>query len=374
MKPLKIKLSKPYIPSSGIKEVQKVLKSGNLVQGEVVKKFELALQKYLGTRHAILVSSGTAALHLALLALDIKEGDEVIVPAFTFPATANVVELVKAKPVFVDIALDDFCMDVRKIEKCISKRTKAIIPVHEFGQPADIKKIMSVAKKRNITVVEDAACALGAKFGNQMVGTFGKIGCFSFHPRKILTTGEGGLLVTDDVAMAEKLRSLRSHGICVKNGKMDFDYAGLNYRMTDFQAALGLSQMAHLEKMLKARVALAKAYDQGLAGISWIKTPLSIQNRKNVYQTYHVMLNQNVSRDALIQKLRDQGIEANLGAQALPCLSYYQKRYKLKERDFLNAREAYTQGLALPMHFALNEKDIKHVIRKLELSLGGINS
>ncbi|MCP4215992.1 MAG: DegT/DnrJ/EryC1/StrS family aminotransferase, partial [bacterium] len=242
-----IKLAKPYIPEEAIKNVVDVLRSGNLVQGKYAKEFEISLCDYLDVPHAVVVSSGTAALHLALIALGIKESDEVIVPAFTFPATANVVELVGAKPVFVDINLSDFCIDTSNIEAKITAKTKAIMPVHEFGQAAKMDDIIALVKKYNLKLVEDAACALGTEFDNQKVGTFGELGCFSFHPRKAITTGEGGVIVTRSAELAEKLRVLRNHGISAKNGTIDFIAAGLNYRMTDFQAALGLGQMKSLE-------------------------------------------------------------------------------------------------------------------------------
>lgn len=208
-----IRLTRPYIPDEAIEKCIEVLRSGNLVQGLYAEKFEQAISDYLDVKHAMVVSSGTAALHLSLIALGIGPGDEVIVPAFSFPATANVVELVGAKPVFVDIKLDDFCIDASFIESVITNNTKAIIPVHEFGMPANMKPVLKLAEKYKLFIIEDAACALGAEYENRKAGAFGNLGCFSFHPRKAITTGEGGVVVTNDISLAEKIRAIRNHGI-----------------------------------------------------------------------------------------------------------------------------------------------------------------
>lgn len=360
-----IKLAKPHIPDKAIEKVVKVLKSGNLVQGKYVTEFESALCDYLNVKNAIVVSSGTAALHLALLALGIKKGDEVIVPAFTFPATANAVELVGAKPIFVDINLSDFCIDSSKIEKVITKETKAIIPVHEFGQSGKMDDIVKLSRHHNLKIVEDAACALGAEFENQKLGTFGELGCFSFHPRKAITTGEGGVVVTGDDRLAQKLKILRNHGISCKDGKVDFITPGLNYRMTDFQAVLGISQLEDIEKIIVQRIETANKYNNELKKISWIKTPHVYKNRKTVFQTYHVLLDDAKDRDKLVHYLKSKDIETNLGAQALPCLTYYKTKYKLKDSDFPNAVKAYRKGLALPMGAQIDKDGIKKVVEKL---------
>lgn len=361
-----IKLAKPHIPGKAIEKAVEVLKSGNLVQGKYVEEFEQALCDYLDIKNAIVVSSGTAALHLALLALEIKKGDEVIVPAFTFPATANVVELVGAKPIFVDINLADFCIDTSKFENIITKNTKAIIPVHEFGQAAKMDELIKIAKNYNLKIVEDAACALGAEFENQKVGTFGGFGCFSFHPRKAITTGEGGAVVTDDDELAEKIRSLRNHGIQIINGKIDFSFPGFNYRMTDFQAVLGISQLEDIDDIIIQRIETANKYNNKLKEVNWIKTPHVYKDRKMIYQTYHVLLDDDKDRDKLVDYLKSKEIETNLGAQALPCLTHYRNKYKLKESDFSNAVKAYKQGLALPMGTHITTEDITYISNTLK--------
>ncbi len=366
-----IKLAKPYISYKAIEKAVEVLRSGNLVQGKHVDKFESALRDYLNVKNAIVVSSGTAALHLALLALEIKKGDEVIVPAFTFPATANVVELVGAKPVFVDINLSDFCIDTSKIEEVITKKTKAIIPVHEFGQAAKMDDITRIAKQYKLKIIEDAACALGTEFENQKAGTFGELGCFSFHPRKAITTGEGGVVVTNDNELAQKVRVLCNHGISYKDGKVDFIAAGLNYRMTDFQAVLGIGQLKDIGDIIIQRIETANKYNNKLKEVNWIKTPHVYEKRKMVYQTYHVLLDDDKDRDKLVDYLKSKEIETNLGAQALPCLTYYRNKYKLKESELSNAVKAYRKGLALPMGDHITTEDITYISSTLEVMFSG---
>jgi len=352
-----IKLAKPHVTKKALENIAEVLRSGNFVQGENVWHFEQELGKYLDVKHVVVVSSGTAALHLSLLALGIKPGDEVIVPAFTYPATANVVEIVGAKPELVDITLDDFCFDVSKIEAAINDRTKAIIPVHEFGQAADMDPILAIAKQHDLKIVEDAACALGTVYKGIKAGTFGNLGCFSFHPRKAITTGEGGAVVTDDQELAVKLRSLRNHGISIVNDKINFEYAGLNYRMTDFQAVLGITQLNEIGHLIKHRIKMAEIYDEDLKNIDWIKTPIRIDDRRSVYQTYHIMVEANIERDGLITALNKNGVETNIGAYALNMVNYYKEKYDYAEDSFDNAKKAYSKGLALPIGAHLGLKD-----------------
>jgi len=352
-----IRLAKPYISDEAIEKVAEVLRSGNLVQGEYVRKFESELEQYLDVKHAVVVSSGTAALHLSLLALNIGLDDEVIVPAFTYPATANVVEIVGAKPILVDITLDDYCIDISKIEEAITEKTKAIIPVHEFGQAADMDPILAIAKQHDLKIVEDAACALGTEYKGIKAGAFGNMGCFSFHPRKAITTGEGGVIVTNDKELSDKVRSLRNHGISIIDDKINFEYAGLNYRMTDFQAVLGIAQLNEIDTLINHRIKMAEIYDENLGGIDWIKTPVRIDGRKSVYQTYHIMVEANIDRDSLMPVLKENGVETNIGAYALHRIKYYEKKYDYSGSYLDNASKAYYRGLALPIgsHLHLND-------------------
>lgn len=344
-----IKLARPTIPNAAVKKAAAVLRSGNMVQGRYARDFELAIERYLPTANAVVVANGTAALHLSLVALGIGPGDEVIIPALTFPATANVVELVGARPVLVDIGLDDCCIDPAGIERAISLRTAAVMPVHEFGQPADMYPILAIARRHGLTVIEDAACALGAEYHGRRAGTMGATGCFSLHPRKMITTGEGGIVVTKSRRIANKVRALRNHGIVATRRGAEFNYAGFNYRMTDFQAALGLTQLKAMEQMIRQRRQQAAVYGRLLEKLSGVSVPKEIEGRRMVYQTYHVLLDKSIDRDAVIGFLRQKGIETNFGAQAISCLKYYRKKYGYREGQFPKAAFAYRQGLALPM-------------------------
>lgn len=361
-----IKLSKPYITEDCINNVVNVLRSGNLVQGENVKALEEKIKEYLNVEYAVAVSSGTAALHLALLSLGIGHGDEVIVPAFTFPATANVVECVGAVTVLVDINIDDFCINTSLLEKYITSKTKAIIPVHEFGQAVNIDEVMKIAKKYKLHVIEDAACALGTEYNKKKVGTFGDIGCFSLHPRKAITSGEGGIIVTNNSDIANSLTVLRNHGISNKDGKIDFIKAGYNYRMTDFQAALCIPQLSVVDNIINERIKQAMIYDNKLKDICDIKTPSVFAERKMVYQTYHILLEEKFDRNLVISKLKENQIETNYGANALNILSYYEKKYGYKSEDCSNAVIANKFGLALPMGMHLQEEDLYKVISSLK--------
>ncbi len=356
-----IKLAHPDIPEEAIARAADVLRSGQLVQGIHVRALEEKLEAYLAIPHAVVVSSGTAALHLALLALDIGPGDEVVVPAFTFPATANAVELVGARPVLADISLDDFCLDPSSTEDAVSADTRLILPVHEFGQAADMEALGAVAARRSLDFLEDAACALGATCKGRNVGTVGRIGCFSFHPRKILTTGEGGAAVTADAGLAEKMRAIRNHGLAWRAGIPAYALAGLNYRMTEFQAALGLAQWASLPERIAKRQADARRYEEALADIPWIRPPAFLSGRPSTFQTYHVLLAEGVDRDRIIQKLGEAGIETNLGAQALPRLPFYQRKYGWREQACPRAMAAFRQGLALPMGGHVTPEDIARI-------------
>lgn len=363
-----IKLALPDIGQEELDEVKKVFDSKYLVQGDKVEEFESLVKRYLNVKHAIAVTSGTAALHLALVALNIKMQDQVIVPDFTFPATSNVVELVGASTKFVDIKSDSFCIDVNQIEENINDKTKAIIPVHEFGQSADMDKIMFLAEKYNLKIVEDAACALGAEYKGKMVGTIGDIGCFSLHPRKAITTGEGGLVVTNNDELAEKIKVLRNHGLSYASGMPQFVMAGFNYRMTNIQGAIGVAQMKKLRHINEKRAEIAREYDEILRDVKGITIPEEKSYGKHVWQSYHILLDKKIDRDLLIKKLKEKGIETNFGAYAVHMQPYYKEKYKYEDIKYKNAINSYQHGIALPLHTGLSNYDliyIKNTIRAL---------
>ena len=361
-----IKLAVPDIGQEELDEVKKVFDSKYLVQGDKVEEFENLIKAYLNVKHVIAVSSGTAALHLALVAVDVKLGDEVIVPDFTFPATSNVVEIVGATTKFVDIKLDSLCIDINKIESMITGKTKVIIPVQEFGQSSDMDKIMELAKKHNLNVIEDAACALGAEYKGKMVGTIGDIGCFSLHPRKAITTGEGGIVVTNNDKFAEKIRILRNHGLSYINGKPQFVMAGFNYRMTNIQGAIGVAQIKKIDRINQRKTEIAHKYSELLRNMEGITLPEEKSYGKHVWQTYHIILDEKINRDEVIKKLKEKGIETNFGAYAVHEEPYYKNKYEYESCNFKNSLLANKNGLALPLHSKLKEKDVAFIVENIK--------
>ncbi len=362
-----IRLTVPFIDDEEIEAVIKVLKSGHLVQGEEVKKFEKTVSDYLGVKYAVAVSSGTAALHVALAACGVSAGDEIIIPAFTYPATANVVELLGAKPVFVDIDSHSYNINPRLIEAKITKRTKAIMPVHLFGQAAAMDAVLSLARKYKLLVIEDAACALGARYKKRLCATMGDIGCISFHPRKNITTAEGGMIVTNNSTLAQKAKMLCNHGIKVHRQKTDFIFPGFNYRMTEMQAAIGIVQMKKLNHAISKRQNIARLYNNLFQGIDGLILPQEVQKGTHTFQTYVIKINQSgVKRDRLLYALRKKGIEASIATYAVPEAYFYKKKYHFKKNDFSCAHEAYRLCLALPIYPTLSEKHIRFIAATLK--------
>lgn len=365
-----MRLIVPEIDKDEIQAVTEVLLSGWLIQGEKVETFEELIADYVGTREAIVVNSGTSALYLSLLSLGLKESDEVITSDFTFPATANAIELAGAKPVFVDIDPDTYNLDTRQIETKITPRTKVIMPVHLFGQAANMKPILELARKYNLKIVEDAAPALGAQYElNDKIrkaGSFGNLGCFSFHPRKVITTCEGGAVTTDNDELAGRLRRLRNHGIELQEAKADFVAAGFNNRMTEIQAAIGIVQMRKLDRIISRRQQLAHLYNKLLSAIPWVKTPQVLNHANHIYQTYLILLQDKIDRDRLIAKLHTKGIETTIGTYAIHQTEYYKNKYGFGINDFPNARTAFEHSLALPLYPRMRENDVRYVVGNLK--------
>jgi len=358
-----IRLIKPNISPAEIEAVNQVLKSGMLVNGPFVRRFEMLLADYLGVTQAVCVSSGTAALHLSLLAADIKPGDEVVVPAFTFPATANVVEILGAVPVFVDCRPGDVNLDENKLVNSISVRTKAIMPVHAFGVPVEMEAVLEIARKYNLVIIEDAACALGSKYRGNYCGTMGDLAAFSFHPRKLLTTGEGGAVVTNDRVSAGTIRSLRNHG--GDNG--DFIYPGLNYRMTDFQAAIGAVQIERYQSFLEKRRQLAELYRTLLNEIDWLEPIVTDSSVEWNVQTFLVKVADRFDRDSLIAHLNSHNIEATIGTYCVPLTKYYRLRYGFTSDEFPEAFHIYNHSLSLPLHNEMTGADMSRILDALKI-------
>jgi dTDP-4-amino-4,6-dideoxygalactose transaminase len=363
-----IRLVEPIMGEEEFQAVREVLASGYLVQGEQVRRFEELVAAYLGLEEVVAVSSGTAALHLALLALGIGHGDEVIVPDFTFPATANVVALTGARPVLADVRLDTFNLDAGRAEALVTSRTRAIMPVHLFGLAAAMDEIQALAERHGLYMVEDAACALGAEYNGQKCGTFGRMGCFSLHPRKAITTGEGGLIASRDGELADRLRALRNHGLEAGPEGARFVAAGLNYRMTEFQGALGGVQMRALEARIASRRALAAAYDAALAGIPWLRRPLAPVGCRHVYQSYVVLLDGGLDRTQVMASLRERGVESTLGTYACHAQPFYQERYGYQPGAAPYSYQAFQRTLALPLHERMSATDVDLVVAALRRS------
>jgi perosamine synthetase len=355
----------PYITESDIESVINVLRSGMLIQGKNVNLLEKRIKEITRTENAVALSNGTATLHLALLALGIGKGDEVIVPAFSYVATANVVEIVGATPIFVDIEIETFNIDVNKIKSAITKKTKAIIPVHEFGLACNIGEIVEIANNNNLHVIEDAACALGAKENAQPVGSFGVLGSFSFHPRKSVTSGEGGILTTNDQKIAKRLKTLCNHGIDAESTEMDFIEAGYNYRLTDIQASLLNSQLNRLDEIINKKHLLASVYLNELSATN-LKLPIIPFNKNHTWQTFHIILPDKKDRKKIISNLKSVGISTNYGAQCIPETTFYKNKYGYNSIDkFPNAFKAYNQGLAIPLYYSLEKEDIYSIAKQI---------
>lgn len=370
-------------------EVQSVLgplRSGWLVQGPKVREFEEKWSAFTGARHSIAVTSCTTALHLSLAALGFGPGDEAIVPAFTWIATANVVEHLGGKVVFCDIDLNTFNLDVNDAARKITSRTKAILPVHLFGLSADMDPVMALARQHKLWVVEDAACGFGSTYQGHHVGTLGDTGCFSFHPRKAITTGEGGMITTQSDALAERLRRLRDHGAAMTDLQRhmgarpyllaDHPDAGYNQRMTDLQAALGSAQMDRAQAIIDERRRLAAVYDQAFAQLPWLKTPAHPTGYGHGYQSYPCLFQPeplvpgsiervNKLRNAWMDRLQQAGISTRPATHAVHMLTFYRDKYKLAPMDFPNARAANDCSISLPLFHGMTEAEQQHVIKNV---------
>lgn len=367
-----IRLTVPDIDDLDVDAVVEVLRSGYLVQGTHVRSFEERVAAITGARHAVAVSSGTAALHLALLALDIGAGDEVAVASYSWPATANVVALVGATPVFVDVDPTTGNIAPAALEAALRRRpaVRAIIPVHVFGCMADMEAVTQSATRHGAAVIEDAACAFGASSRGRAAGTWGRLGCFSFHPRKAVTTGEGGVVTTDDSSLADRLRALRNHGQNPNAATPDFLMPGLNYRMTDFQGALGTVQLGKLDGIVRRRRQLAERYRHLLASTG-LQPPSSPEASAHVFQSYVVRLPLDVAheRDGIIASLRANGIEATIGTHHLPLTTYWRSVAGFAPGDFPGTDEVATRSITLPLHTRLTEDEQIAVVGGLTRAL-----
>lgn len=354
-----LRLAQPDVGGAELAAVAEVLASGQLTMGARVAEFERLVARTVGTADAVAVSSGTAALHLALLALGIGRGDEVVVPAYTFPATANAVELTGARAVLADVDPSTFLVRPEAVAEAITPRTKVVIAVHLFGRPVAWEALQT-AVPQDVVLVEDAAGALGATYRGTPCGALGVAGCLSFHPRKIVTTGEGGAVTTDEDSLAAAVRRLRHHGIVSGGAGVDIPAPGLNYRLPDVLCALGIPQLERLGQLLAARERVAGWYEERLGQL--VETPSVEEGDRHGWQAYVISLDR---RDEALEGLRSEGIEAQIGTYALQRLSAYADR-----GSFPGAGQAFERALALPLSTVMTEADVERVARALVPFLG----
>lgn len=385
---MNIPIARTEFTDKEFENILKPLKSGWVVQGPFVKEFEDKWSKYTGTEHSLAVSNCTTALHLSLAALGIGRGDEVIVPSFTWVATANAVEYTGARPVLCDIDIETFNIDTEKAAKLVTNKTKAIIPVHLFGLPAEMDAILKLADEKRIYVVEDAACGFGAKYKGKHVGNTGHTGCFSFHPRKAITTGEGGMITTSDEELACKISAMRDHGASISDHQRHhgnrpyllpgFPYLGYNYRMTDIQASIGSSQMDRAELIHSKRTQIADRYDRLADETGWLEKPFRSKDIEHGFQAYVCLFmpdevlkenpdvnKVNSERNKFMDYLQQNGISTRLGTHCVHTLEYYRNKYDFKANDMPKSFIASECSIALPIFPGLRDEEFDYICEKI---------
>jgi len=367
----------PWITEEDKNSVIEALNSRWLTGGPKAREFEKLFADFIGVKNAISLNSGTAALHLAMRTLNLKPGDEVIIPVFTFVATANAVLYCRAKPIFTDIDPKTLNISPESVLDKITKRTKAIIVVHYAGQPVDMKEIMDIAEDYEIYVIEDCAHSLGAKYRGRKTGDIGIAGCFSFYPTKIITTLEGGMLTTNEESIAKKAKRLREHGMTrsalerEKRAEWYYDITdlGYNYRLNEIQAALGISQLKRVKDYIDRRVRAARYYTRKLSEIKGIITPYEAENRTHVYHLYVIrILKQEceLSRDELFAKLSTRGIGSSVHYTPLNLTTFYKKIVGCTTGSFHNAEEVYKEVLSLPLFPTISRNQIDYVVESIQ--------
>lgn len=372
--------ARPCISDAAISEVADCLRSGWITTGPRVQKFEQALRDYFSTPHAITVSSATAGLHLALLSLDLQPGDEVIMPAFTFVATANTIVQAGGKPVFIDINPETYNLDLDQMEQAMTKRTKAVVPVHFAGQPVNLDRLYAWASAQGIRVIEDAAHAIGTEYKNRKLGSFGDIQVFSFHPNKNMTTGEGGVIITRDDEIAKRLQRLRFHGIdrvawnrFSKSGSQHYDVVepGFKYNMMDIQAALGLHQLPALGGFIDKRTKIAQSYLKDLK--DWDSLTLPRIDPTSTRHAWHLMnpLITGMDRDAFMAEMKQLNIGTGFHYRPVHLFKYYQESFGYKRGDFPHSERVGETIVSLPLFPDMTEKDYDRVIFAMKEILGG---
>jgi len=366
----KYPVAEPEIGEEELKNVVEAVRSGWVSStGKFIQEFENLFARYVGVKYGVATSNGTVALHLALVALGIGPHDEVIVPDLTFAATINAVLYVGAKPSIVDIDPNYWCLSPSSIREAITPRTKAIIPVHLYGHPCDMDAIMEIAERYGLYVIEDAAEAHGAEYKGRKVGSFGHVSCFSFYGNKVITTGEGGMCLTNDKELAEKMKILRDHGMDPRK-RYWHNVVGFNYRMTNLQAALGVAQLSKIEKFIEKKRRIARLYAEELSSVEGITLHPEMSWAKCVYWLYSILIDRklSISRDKLAEKLRRYGIETRNFFYPLHEMPPYRGYANL---SYPVSTDISCRGLNLPSSVKLNDKDIAYIAQKIKEVIKG---
>ena len=373
-----IPFHRPSIGQEEIGAVSEVLRNGWLTTGPKTKELEKAFARYVGCKHALAVSSCTAALHLALEAIGLKEDDEVLVPTLTFTATAEVVAYFKAKPVLVDSESLSYNMDVCEAEKKVTRRTRGIIPVHFAGHPCDMEAVGELARSHRLTVVEDAAHALPAKYRGHFIGTLSPLTAFSFYATKTITTGEGGMVTTDDDRLASRISLMRLHGMSQDawkrysaQGSWRYEVleAGFKYNLTDIQAALGLVQLAKCDAMWRRRAAIAERYNQGLSSLDAYRIPQVASEIQHAWHLYVMLVDPvvlRIHRDQVIEELRGRGIGTAVHFIPLHLHPYYQRVWGYRPGQFPVAESYFERCISLPIYPGMSDGDVDRVVESLK--------
>ncbi|MEM7391314.1 MAG: DegT/DnrJ/EryC1/StrS family aminotransferase [Verrucomicrobiota bacterium] len=373
----KIHIAQPTLGDEEWEALKEPISTGWLTQGPKVAAFETRFAELHEVEHALATTSCTTALHLALVALGIGPGDDVLVPAFTWVASANAVEYTGARAVFVDVRRDTYNLDPEQIAAKLSDRTKAIMAVHLFGLCADIEAIKAAAP--GIPIIEDAACAAGARYRGTSAGALGEMGCFSFHPRKTITTGEGGMLTTNDDGLAERCTKLRNHGAEISEEQRhhgprpyilpDFNLMGFNYRMTDLQGAVGCVQIERLQELVTERRKRARSYSEQFEDLDWFIPPNVPEGYDHSWQAYVGYVDEDkapAERNAIMEQLQEKGIGTRPGTHAVHQLGYYRDRYQLQSDDFPAARDCEAKTIAIPLHNRMTDDDYAYVVETMK--------
>jgi dTDP-4-amino-4,6-dideoxygalactose transaminase len=373
-----IPIAKPYLSKDEAQSAYDTILTGWVTQGPRVEEFEKKFCGYTGAKYAAAVSNCTTALHLALIAAGIRPGDEVICPSMSYVASTNCIKYTGATPVFAEVESETYNIDVKHAEKLITEKTKAIIIVHQIGMPADIDAFNKLCKDHNLKLIEDAACAIGSAYKGKKIGSHSELVCFSFHPRKVITTGEGGMIATSNEEYYKRIKLLRQHGMSVsdrvrhQSDKIIFEdhiELGYNYRMTDFQAAIGLRQLEKLDIIIDERRKIALKYIRGLKDLDCIRLPEEREGYFTNYQSFSIYLKENcpVSRNGLMQLLLDAGISSRRGVMTSHRETVYASDYKGLSLPV--SEDASDRSIMIPLYIPMEDKDIDYVISVLSTHL-----